>query len=91
MRKKFLEFRKYCCKKKSYIYLNLIFLNKINNFDYFFLNVDNQINQYDVYVIVGDIEEDKLFLEFMKSNLEFLVFNLCLYIKLRDGFGDFDY
>lgn len=42
-------------------------------------------------MIVGDIEEDKLFLEIMKNNLEFLVFNLCLYIKLRDGFGDFDY
>lgn len=91
MRKKSLEFRKYRCKKKSHTYLNLIFSNKINNSDYFFLNADNQINQYDAYVIAGDTEEDKLFLETMKSNLESSAFNLRLYIKSRDGPGDFDH
>lgn len=71
--------------------MNLIFSNKINNSDYFFLNADNQINQYDAYVIAGDTEEDKLFLETMKSNLESSAFNLRLYIKSRDGPGDFDH
>lgn len=91
MRKKSLEFRKYRCKKKIHTYLNLIFSNKINNSDYFFLNADNQINHYDAYVIAGDTEEDKLFLETMKSNLESSAFNLRLYIKSRDGPGDFDH
>lgn len=53
--------------------------------------MDNQINQYDAYVIAGDTEEDKLFLETMKSNLESTAFNLRLYIKSRDGPGDFDH
>lgn len=71
--------------------MNLIFSNKINNSDYFFLNADNQTNQYDAYVIAGDTEEDKLFLETMKNNLESSAFNLRLYIKSRDGPGDFDH
>uniref|UniRef100_K1RJN9 Myeloid differentiation primary response protein MyD88 n=1 Tax=Magallana gigas TaxID=29159 RepID=K1RJN9_MAGGI len=53
--------------------------------------LDNQINRYDAYVIAGDTEEDKLFLETMKSNLESSAFNLRLYIKSRDGPGDFDH
>lgn len=89
--KKSIEFIK-SHSDKSHTCWNLFFSNKMNNFiTTFFLNADNQINQYDAYVIAEDTEEDKLFLKTMINNLESSAFNLRLYIKSRDGPGDFDH
>lgn len=53
--------------------------------------MDNQTIQYDAYVIADDTQDDRLFLENMIDNLESSVFNLRLYIRSRDGTGEFDF
>ena len=52
---------------------------------------DNKIKQYDAYVIAGDSEEDQEFLHMMTESLESSSHNLRLYIRSRDGNGEFDF
>nr|XP_022309205.1 myeloid differentiation primary response protein MyD88-like [Crassostrea virginica] len=53
--------------------------------------MDNKIKQYDAYVIAGDSEEDQDFLHMMTESLESSSHNLRLYIRSRDGSGEFDF
>ena len=57
----------------------------------FFFFSDNKIKQYDAYVIAGDSEEDQEFLHMMTESLESSSHNLRLYIRSRDGNGEFDF
>lgn len=58
---------------------------------YFIFFADNKIKQYDAYVIAGDSEEDQEFLHMMTESLESSSHNLRLYIRSRDGNGEFDF
>lgn len=58
---------------------------------FLFFFSDNKIKQYDAYVIAGDSEEDQEFLHMMTESLESSSHNLRLYIRSRDGNGEFDF
>ena len=58
---------------------------------FIFIFADNKIKQYDAYVIAGDSEEDQEFLHMMTESLESSSHNLRLYIRSRDGSGEFDF
>ena len=57
----------------------------------FYFFADNKVKQYDAYVIAGDSEEDQEFLHMMTESLESSSHNLRLYIRSRDGNGEFDF
>lgn len=60
-------------------------------FSFILFFADNKIKQYDAYVIAGDSEEDQEFLHMMTESLESSSHNLRLYIRSRDGNGEFDF